>query len=258
MAEIDTYSPRKVTDQNKDRLPSTHDSSKRITYVNITLNEEEIAEAIRNWIRAQVPIEPNTEMPVEMIAGRGENGHSANVTVSLGPVSVESPTQPTEPMQEFSAAAEDARRRNEQEGVYDEPITEPAETVEEAPEVAETTEDSGPEPAEAEPEAAGQPEPETTTEKAPQEAAPEPDAGDSGDRGPAIGGITKTPQTVGDLPQQDTSPTPAPEQPTGPAKKSSLFDTPTTPSSNSVIADTSPQTPPTPAPSGARRSIFDD
>jgi hypothetical protein len=153
MAEIDTYSPRKVTASNRDRLPSDHDPKKRITYVNITLNEEEIAEAIRNWIRAQVPV-GDVEMPVEMVAGRGTNGHSANVTVPMGPISVTSPTQPTEPMQEFTAAADDARRRNQEAGVDAQPATNtpedtPAEDVSEDPGIE--TETTAPEEAETAP-----------------------------------------------------------------------------------------------------------
>lgn len=166
MAEIDTYSPRKVTAQNRNRLPSDHDPKKRITYVNITLNEEEIAEAIRNWIRAQVPV-GDVEMPVEMVAGRGTNGHSANVTVPMGPVDVTSPEQPTEPFQEFTAASEDAKRRNMEAGVDANPTgsdpqtTAPAEDpgVEPPEETAETAEKGSPEK-----------EPEETVEEAPVEA----------------------------------------------------------------------------------------
>ena len=112
MPAIETYSPRKVTEQNKDLLPSTHDPKKRTTYVQITLNEPEIKEAIRNYIRAQIPVSPNDELPVRVIAGRGENGHSAEITVSVGEYTVISPGRPTAPMATFEAAAEDAIRRN--------------------------------------------------------------------------------------------------------------------------------------------------
>lgn len=115
MADIQTYSPRKVTDQNRDLLPSHHNPKKRTTYVQITLNEPEIKEAIRNYIRAQVPITPGDELPVKIIAGRGENGHSAEVIITASEYAVASPERPTAPMATFEAVAEDAARRNSEE-----------------------------------------------------------------------------------------------------------------------------------------------
>jgi len=114
MAEIQTYSPRKVTDQNRDLLPSNHDPEKRTTYVQITLNEPELKEAIRNYIRAQVPVSSEDELPVKIIAGRGENGHSAEITVSVANYKVASPDRPTAPLATFEAVAEDAARRNDE------------------------------------------------------------------------------------------------------------------------------------------------
>jgi hypothetical protein len=114
MANIQTYSPRKVTDQNRDLLPSDHDPAKRKTYVQITLTEPEIKEAIRNYIRAQVPVIDGDELPVKITAGRGENGHSAEITVQAGQYAVASPARPTVPMATFEAVAEDAARRNEE------------------------------------------------------------------------------------------------------------------------------------------------
>ena len=116
MADIQTYSPRKITDQNRDLLPTTHDPKKRTTYVQITLNESEIKEAIRNYIRAQVPVISGDELPVKIIAGRGENGHSAEITLSVAEYTVASPSRPTAPMATFEAVAEDAARRNS--GIY--------------------------------------------------------------------------------------------------------------------------------------------
>lgn len=265
MAEIDTYSPRKVTEQNKDRLPSTHDPKKRITYVQITLNEEEIAEAIRNWIRAQVPIndtpEAPIEMPVEMIAGRGSNGHSANVTIPMGPVGVSSPERPTEPMQEFTAAAEDARRRNAEEEA-DAPQEQEAPSTQETAPAAEPkveTSSDGVEEVETQPDPGhdnsgdGQlsNEPAPTPEPEPAQAAPAPEP------------VEVVPETEEVAVEVDSGPvpeTPAPQtpaaQPDEPApqaaapKKSSLFDTP----SNSLIPAKAPE----PKPEGKRRSIFDD
>lgn len=124
MADIQTYSPRKVTDQNRDLLPSTHDPKKRTTYVQITLNEPEIKEAIRNYIRAQVPVTSGDELPVKIIAGRGENGHSAEITVSAGEVTVISPGRPVAALATFEEVAADAARRNNED---------PAEEVESDP-----------------------------------------------------------------------------------------------------------------------------
>lgn len=112
MPDINTYSPRKVTDQNADLLPSTHDPKKRTTYVQISMSEPEIKEAIRNWVRAQIPVDAGDELPVKIIAGRGENGHSAEVIVTAGTFTVTSPERPTAPMATFEAAAEEAARRN--------------------------------------------------------------------------------------------------------------------------------------------------
>lgn len=112
MPDINTYSPRKVTDQNADLLPSTHDPKKRTTYVQISMSEPEIKEAIRNWVRAQIPVDAGDELPVKIIAGRGENGHSAEVIVTAGTFTVTSPERPTAPMATFEAAAEEATRRN--------------------------------------------------------------------------------------------------------------------------------------------------
>jgi len=159
MAEIVTYSPRTVNGQNRDHLPSTHDSQKRTSYVQITLTEEEINEAVRNYIRAQVPVGDSDELPVVLVAGRGKNGHSAVVTVSVQPITVTSPEVPTEPMATFDEAAADAARRNGDETPEGEP-----ETQEENPPTEDTAEsDPGVPMTETEPE----PEP------APQEETPD-------------------------------------------------------------------------------------
>ena len=206
MPEIDTYSPRKVTPQNQDLLPSTHDPKTRTTYVQITLQEPEIQEAIRNYIRAQVPVQTEDELPVKIIAGRGDNGHSAQVTVSVGSVSITSPERPAAPMATFEEAAADAARRN---ASVTEESGEPQEvTIQEAPEAAQdpgagaeqeaATIDSEPV-REPEPESnVGAPEPAPAREPEPQTAAAntQPDA---------------------QQPQEEVKPAP---------KKSSLFDTP--------------------------------
>jgi hypothetical protein len=227
MPEIDTYSPRKVTDQNRDLLPSTHDPKKRKTYVQVTLQEPEIEEAIRNYIRAQIPGSDVQELPVKIIAGRGENGHSATITLDPANVPVDSPTTPSAPMATFDAAAEDAARRNSEEVIEGGPEEQEAPEVEAAaPETgtdAEDGADKGPEPGHVqsdghvvdvkdtepdEPAPAGEP------EQAPAETDPEPLT------------ETETPEVVEAVEEAETVPEAAPETPPTPKKKSSLFDTP--------------------------------
>lgn len=128
MAEIDLFSPRKVTKNNERHLPKDHDPTKRTTYVQITLEEDEIAEAIRNYIRAQIPVRDGEELPVVLTAGRGENGHSAAITLHADPVVVQTVERPTAPMSTFNETAAAAARRNQDEdGSSDE------ETVSSAP-----------------------------------------------------------------------------------------------------------------------------
>lgn len=112
MAEIDLFSPRKATKTNQRHLPKDHDPTKRTTYVQITLEEDEIAEAIRNYIRAQIPVRDGEELPVVLTAGRGENGHSASITLHADPVYVQSVERPTSPMATFDETAAAAARRN--------------------------------------------------------------------------------------------------------------------------------------------------
>lgn len=115
MTEITLYAPRKITPQNRKSLPQSHDPAKRTTYVLITLEENEIQEAIRNYIRAQLPVNPDDELPISMIAGRGDNGHSATVTVQAGKVQVSSPSRPTEALATFTEVSNTAAARNDEE-----------------------------------------------------------------------------------------------------------------------------------------------
>lgn len=186
MPDINTYSPRKVTDQNADLLPSTHDPKKRTTYVQISMSEPEIKEAIRNWVRAQIPVDAGDELPVKIIAGRGENGHSAEVIVTAGTFTVTSPERPTAPMATFEAAAEEAARRNAEHDDSDDD--------------SEVDEDSGD---------MVMPEALQNQETA-QEAAGEPEQPEA----------SAEPETVAETVQE------TPAAPAEPPKKSSLFDKP--------------------------------
>lgn len=111
MTEIAVYSPRKITPQNKRNLPTTHDPEKRTTYVQITLDEAEIAEAIRNYLKGQIAIAEDDELPVVLTAGRGENGHTAAVTITPLPVPIVSARQPTTMTQTFDAVSMQAVER---------------------------------------------------------------------------------------------------------------------------------------------------
>lgn len=130
MTEIAVYSPRKITPQNKRNLPTTHDPEKRTTYVQITLDEAEIAEAIRNYLKGQIAIAEDDELPVVLTAGRGENGHTAAVTITPLPVPIVSARQPTAMTQTFDAVSMQAIERTLGRAV----VSEPGEDVPEADE----------------------------------------------------------------------------------------------------------------------------
>jgi len=132
VTQIAVYSPRKITPQNKRNLPETHDPEKRTTYVQITLDEQEIAEAIRNYLRAQIPISDNDTLPVVLYAGRGENGHTAAITITPLPVQVVAAHQPGPMSATFDAVTIQAFERSTNKATADE---EPEEKAKE-PEVA--------------------------------------------------------------------------------------------------------------------------
>lgn len=200
MPDINTYSPRKVTDQNADLLPSTHDPKKRTTYVQISMSEPEIKEAIRNWVRAQIPVDAGDELPVKIIAGRGENGHSAEVIVTAGTFTVTSPERPTAPMATFEAAAEEAARRNAEHDDSDDDSDDDSEVDEDSGDMV-------------------MPEALQNQETA-QEAAGEPEQPEA----------SAEPETVAETVQE------TPAAPAEPPKKSSLFDKPK-PSPTAAAAD---------------------
>lgn len=105
MATLNVYTPRKITPQNESMLPTSHTPETRKSYVLISLTEEEIAEAVRNYIRAQIPTDPDSELPVKFIAGRGDNGITSTITVDPLPVRVVSAEQPTEITATFDAVS---------------------------------------------------------------------------------------------------------------------------------------------------------
>lgn len=49
--------------------------------MNITLNQEEIEQAIEGFVRNQISINPNQNISIELRAGRGENGYSATLDI---------------------------------------------------------------------------------------------------------------------------------------------------------------------------------
>lgn len=151
MAKVEVYTPRKVTPQNEASLPSTHDQSKRISYMQIQLEEPEIAEAIRNYIRQQVPVIAGDEMPVVLTAGRGDNGHTATITIQPSTPVVTGAERPTDAFDTFDAANAAASAQNakvlaaekpveSQTASSDEVIETPTETPETAPVATPTTE----------------------------------------------------------------------------------------------------------------------
>lgn len=112
MAEFNVFSPRKRNKQNEAYLPSSYNPEERIAYVQVNLSQEEIEEAIRNYIRSSIPLEGNNELPVALVAGRGENGHSASVTISVIPTATQNATVLASNMEGYEDAAHNARRRN--------------------------------------------------------------------------------------------------------------------------------------------------
>ena len=105
MATMNVYTPRKITPQNESMLPTSHTPETRKSYVLINLTEEEIAEAVRNYIRAQIPTDADSELPVKFIAGRGENGITGTITVDPLPVRVVAAEQPTQISATFDAVS---------------------------------------------------------------------------------------------------------------------------------------------------------
>lgn len=233
MPEIDTYSPRKVTPHNRDLLPSTHDPKKRTTYVQITLQEPEIIEAIRNYVRAQIPVGATDELPVDLIAGRGENGHSATIIVSAAPVVVKSPERPTEAMASFDEANADALRRNGDVDAKQEteaPQEEAPSGTEQAEEPAPSTPDTGePGPEKAPEEAAEMTEdpPESKTDApaenppAEENASPAASESQTAEKSSIFENTAPT-QAVPETPAEPQTEDPAPAQPAPKAK--SIFD----------------------------------
>jgi len=126
MAEISIYSPRKVTSQNEKNLPSTHNPEQRKSYVQVFLEENEIVEAIRNYIRAVVPVSDADELPVVLTAGRGENGHTAAITIEPVPVTVQSVSKPINSMTTFEEVSDGAVKRNVENDVTSYQLPEPS------------------------------------------------------------------------------------------------------------------------------------
>jgi len=214
MPTVDVYTPRKVTDQNKATLPSTHDQTKRISYMQVHLKEDEMAEAIRNYIRRQMPILDNDEMPVVFIAGRGDNGHSAQVTIQAATITVQSPERPTDAIETFDEANKTASERNAAAGITSPAADTPETPVTEAPETS-----SGPETAEDTPiveESTEKPDTDGEELETPEEELPfDPDTVESPE-------ITEEPLAEVKDERDDTLEVPA-EEPTTTRKASSLF-----------------------------------
>lgn len=121
------YTPRKVTPQNAATLPADFDPTKRISFMQVTLSEEELIQATQNYIKAQLPIQDGDPMPVSFNAGRGDNGHTAIVTIQSATITVKSPERPVAHAEaSYSAAKEAADSRNQQ--VADEEAAESSET----------------------------------------------------------------------------------------------------------------------------------
>ncbi|WP_299198232.1 hypothetical protein [uncultured Amphritea sp.] len=277
MPDIDTYSPRKVTDQNRDLLPATHDPEKRKTYVEITLQEPEIQEAIRNYIRGMYPTLPDEELPVKIIAGRGENGHSATIIKEPIPITVNSPSQPKVAVASYTAAQEDANRRNGEEAIAE--GSEDAETVQETDEAPETTgepeeDGTGPEPGHVQSDgnvldvkdsdtAPDESAPADEPESAPETTSAEPTPTEPTEEELTTEETAELVEAVKETSENQTGPI-DPEEPTPTPKKSSLFDTPKPVEDNSSAAEAA-ATPPeaeseTPAEASAPKpkSIFDN
>ena len=226
MAKISVYTPRKITPQNENMLPSTHTPETRKSYVLINLTEEEIAEAVRNYIRGQIPMKNDSELPVTFVAGRGDNGITSTVTVDPLPVTVVPAQQPNAVSASYDAVASTIQDEAE-EATQSEVVIE---------EMAESNDSQSPDDSASEPEA--QPE----TAEQPHE--------------PAVSEVLEEPVVI-----DHTKTEPDPSQMASERKKSNLFAAPETlPVAEASQPEATPmetvETTPEPA-SSKPRSIFD-
>ena len=61
----------------------------------ITLNQDEILEALEAYVRNQINLAPNMEIEIDLKAGRGENGYSA--TLDIRPANLNVRNKKSEP-----------------------------------------------------------------------------------------------------------------------------------------------------------------
>lgn len=80
----------------------------------VHLEENEIVEAIRNYIRAVIPVSDCDELPVVLTAGRGENGHTAAITIEPVSVAVQGAVKPTASMATYTQITAGAVMRNDE------------------------------------------------------------------------------------------------------------------------------------------------
>lgn len=52
--------------------------------ITVTMNEEEIAQAVKDYMTAQNVVTIDKDVEVNLVAGRGVNGHSAVITIKSG------------------------------------------------------------------------------------------------------------------------------------------------------------------------------
>ncbi|MBL1322187.1 MAG: hypothetical protein COA63_014180 [Methylophaga sp.] len=76
--EIDKENPRvEIIITPTDELPIEKENED----MQITLNEEEIFDAIKTYVRKQIKIHDDQEIDIDFKAGRKENGHTATLTI---------------------------------------------------------------------------------------------------------------------------------------------------------------------------------
>ena len=61
----------------------------------LTLSQQELEQAVLNYVNAMINLSPNTHISIDFRAGRGENGISAEVDISMQSVTSESDSSHT-------------------------------------------------------------------------------------------------------------------------------------------------------------------
>lgn len=116
----------------------------------ITLNQDEIHEAVENYVRSQITIAPNQTISIDFTAGRGANGLSATLDIRTGPAKTNKPVYRSADNDNVPTAtasrgiSSTPENREEPEVEKEQPEKDAPESSEEAPEAPEKAEKVNP------------------------------------------------------------------------------------------------------------------